>query len=62
MYYKDVEEHYPSYEFTTRAELMTWLQSPAGIAIISVVLIIIVSLIYYFFIKKEESSSTFSYY
>lgn len=66
MYYKNVEEDFPSYEFgTSRAAMMTWMKSPAGVATTIALIILIIFVIYWFFFRKDSSvvtASRYSYY
>lgn len=62
MYYKDVETDYPSYEFGSRAEMMTWMKTPMGIATTIAIIALLVFIVYWFFIRKEDAASKYSYY
>ena len=66
MYYKDVEEEYPSYEFgsASKADIMTWMKTPMGIVTVIAIVALLIFIIYWFFFKKASSSSQqeYSYY
>ena len=63
MYYKNVEEDFPSYEFgASREAMMTWIKTPAGIATMIAIIILIIFVVYWFFFRKDTSAVEYSYY
>lgn len=61
MYYKDVEDDFPSYEFgASREEMMNWMKTPLGIITSLAIVALIVFIVYWFFFK--DSAPRYSYY